>query len=221
MKKLLLLSLLAFYAQINAQNVGIGNPAPTEKLDVTGNINVTGTIKANGAGGMANQVLAKNASNNLAWVNTANANNTRFAFFLSGVSLPSTGQNLNINTDFYNLNNSNIYYMVGSPFISINKSGLYHFDIDIQTNATTGVTPSVFPQFNAGLYEFGGANKIFRFNVGNVAATSANNSTWSLQGSKSFDVYLEAGSTYQINCRYLYTSTNNLNMVVLGHLISE
>lgn len=50
-----------------AQNVGIGNPSPGEKLDVNGNINVTGTIKANGVDGTSNQVLMKNNSGNLAW----------------------------------------------------------------------------------------------------------------------------------------------------------
>ncbi len=50
-----------------AQNVGIGNPLPNEKLDVTGNINVTGTIKANGVDGTPNQVLMKNSSGNFSW----------------------------------------------------------------------------------------------------------------------------------------------------------
>ena len=63
MKKLIILSLMAMAIKTQAQNVGIGNPIPAEKLDVTGNINVTGTIKANGVDGTANQVLAKNASN--------------------------------------------------------------------------------------------------------------------------------------------------------------
>ena len=48
-------------------NLGIGTISPAEKLDVTGNINVTGTIKANGVDGTANQVLMKNSRGNLAW----------------------------------------------------------------------------------------------------------------------------------------------------------
>ena len=66
-KQFYLLGLLLFPFFIQAQNVGIGNPSPIEKLDVTGNINVTGTIKANGVDGTANQVLMKNSSGNLAW----------------------------------------------------------------------------------------------------------------------------------------------------------
>lgn len=49
------------------RNVGIKNPTPAEALDVTGNINVTGTIKANGIDGTANQVLMKNGSGILSW----------------------------------------------------------------------------------------------------------------------------------------------------------
>ena len=48
-------------------NLGVNNPVPNERLDVNGNINVTGTIKANGTDGAANQVLMKNSTGNLAW----------------------------------------------------------------------------------------------------------------------------------------------------------
>jgi hypothetical protein len=50
-----------------SQNVGVGTTNPVERLDVNGNINVTGTIKASGVDGTPNQVLMKNNSGNLAW----------------------------------------------------------------------------------------------------------------------------------------------------------
>jgi hypothetical protein len=58
-----------------AQNVGIGTTTPVEKLDVTGNINVSGTIKANGVDGQPNQVLMKNNSGVLAWGNMSEYKN--------------------------------------------------------------------------------------------------------------------------------------------------
>jgi trimeric autotransporter adhesin len=49
--------------------VGIGTPTPSEKLDVNGSINITGTIKTNGVDGTPNQVLMKNGSGSLSWGN--------------------------------------------------------------------------------------------------------------------------------------------------------
>lgn len=54
---------------ISSGKVGVCNTAPAEELDVTGNINVTGTIKANGVDGSAGQVLMKGNTGNLAWGN--------------------------------------------------------------------------------------------------------------------------------------------------------
>jgi hypothetical protein len=66
----------------SAQRIGIGNGAPTEKLDVNGNINVTGTIKANGMDGNAGQILMKNSSGTLAWGDMCEYKN--FVVFTSG-----------------------------------------------------------------------------------------------------------------------------------------
>ncbi len=69
MKKYVLF--IVFYSQYitfsYSQNIGVGNSNPQEKLDVSGNINVTGTIKTNGVDGTAGQVLMKNSSNLLSW----------------------------------------------------------------------------------------------------------------------------------------------------------
>jgi hypothetical protein len=84
MKKLLLLSLMAIAIQAQAQNVGIGNPTPAEKLDITGNINVTGTIKANGVDGSAGQLLMKNQSGLLSWGDACDYKNFK-QFFAEGI----------------------------------------------------------------------------------------------------------------------------------------
>src|SRR5689334_14005146 len=49
------------------QNVGVGTTTPVERLDVNGNINLTGTIKANGTDGQPNQVLMKNNAGSFVW----------------------------------------------------------------------------------------------------------------------------------------------------------
>ncbi|MBC7937297.1 MAG: hypothetical protein H7Y86_18280 [Rhizobacter sp.] len=75
MKTNLILFLLLTTLSSKGQNIGIGNTNPAEKLDVTGNINVTGTIKANGVDGTANQVLLKNNSGILEWGNMCDFKN--------------------------------------------------------------------------------------------------------------------------------------------------
>lgn len=49
--------------------VGINNSTPAERLDVRGNMNITGTIKANGNAGAPNQFLMQDGAGNLAWGN--------------------------------------------------------------------------------------------------------------------------------------------------------
>src|SRR6185503_16212985 len=51
--------------------VGINQLTPSERLDVNGNINLTGMIKANGVSGQPNQVLGTNETGNLAWTDRA------------------------------------------------------------------------------------------------------------------------------------------------------
>jgi hypothetical protein len=63
-----------------AGNVGIAQAAPAERLDVNGNINVTGTIKTNGAAGTSGQVLTTAGNGTLSWgsVGSGFANFTAF-----------------------------------------------------------------------------------------------------------------------------------------------
>ena len=78
-----MLTLLFTGILLSAQNIGIGNSNPAEKLDVNGNINVTGTIKANGTDGLPQQVLMKNSSGALTWGSICDYKNFSM-FVLSG-----------------------------------------------------------------------------------------------------------------------------------------
>jgi len=79
----LLLYLFLFYA--NAQNVGIGTVTPSEKLDVAGNVNIAGTIKANGTAGKSGQVLGTNSQGLLQWTDGSSGSSgyKNFASFSS------------------------------------------------------------------------------------------------------------------------------------------
>lgn len=67
-----------FYNICLSQNVGVGTTTPGERLDVNGNINVSGTIKANGTDGQPNQVLMKNESGIFTWGNLCDYKNRAF-----------------------------------------------------------------------------------------------------------------------------------------------
>jgi hypothetical protein len=91
MKKLILFSIILMALQAKSQqmniggtNLGINNPNPLERLDVAGNINVTGTIKANGADGAAGQVLMKNDAGTLSWGNSSCYKNIKQFLYADG-----------------------------------------------------------------------------------------------------------------------------------------
>jgi len=57
-----------------AGNIGIGNPAPSEKLDVTGNVRFSGALMPNNAAGTSGQVLVSaGAGAPPTWANSASA----------------------------------------------------------------------------------------------------------------------------------------------------
>jgi hypothetical protein len=67
MKKIqLLIILLAFFQFLSAQNVGIGNPMPAEKLDVNGKTKTTNFQMTNGA--TNGYLLQTDANGNATWV---------------------------------------------------------------------------------------------------------------------------------------------------------
>jgi hypothetical protein len=189
----------------------------TGSANVAGNINVTGTIQANGVDGTANQVLAKNTSNNLAWVNTAHANNVRFRGRFRDETSSTTGT-IPILELVSILNTSAV--SVGSNSFLINKSGLYHFDIDLSISTPTAANPTFrpFANLNFNLNTYG-----LPLNVGNFEPFNlVDNSLWLLRGSKSFEVHVEAPASLNISYTIsAVTGTKSLNCYVYGHLVSE
>jgi hypothetical protein len=95
---LFICSLFCSYIAV-AQNVGIGVPTPTEKLEVNGNVKATNVIATNSfqltTGAAAGKVLTSNASGVGSWVTpgtssggSISSTGTLGAF--AGVSLPTT-----------------------------------------------------------------------------------------------------------------------------------
>lgn len=59
---------ISYFTSLTGQNVGIGNPSPNEKLDVAGNINLTGNLMVNGSPGQDGQFLSMKGGA-MQWVN--------------------------------------------------------------------------------------------------------------------------------------------------------
>ena len=101
--------------------VGINNAAPTEKLDVTGNIRFSGALKPNNLSGTAGQFLtSQGASSAPTWTTIANAStstsglltNTDWNIFNNKFTFPSltSGSVLFSNGTSLSQNNSNFYW---------------------------------------------------------------------------------------------------------------
>ncbi len=91
-------------------------------VSISQNLNTIGQLQLNGNTGVAGQVITSNGVSAPTWQNQAFSNNTRFGF-----NIPATdnGTPLTYNT-IYNLNPADV--TVSGSTITINKSGLYHFE---------------------------------------------------------------------------------------------
>ncbi|NOT52455.1 MAG: hypothetical protein HOP10_14390 [Chitinophagaceae bacterium] len=93
MKQVLFVTIsLIVILNCSGQNVGVGTITPAEKLDVNGNINLSGQLKVNNNAGAANQVLMKDASNNLVWGDLSEFKNLR-VFDCSSIAFSAGSSN--------------------------------------------------------------------------------------------------------------------------------
>jgi hypothetical protein len=148
MKKLMYLLLFILAAnQINAQNVGIGVPVPLEKLDILGNLKLSGALMPGGSSGIAGQVLI--SSGNAAapvWNGPVAFTAYGFSQSISPFVNPSTLDWLLETVDAGN--NLNVTYF------SVPQNGIYHFDASVRWTdnfvTTNVVTVSILKCDNAG-----------------------------------------------------------------------
>jgi hypothetical protein len=129
----------------NTQNVGIGTTNPTQRLEVNGNIRVTGAIMPGGDAGDTGEVLTSNGPNAApAWRAPAkggrfwmpvlsNLNSTSGPLQGRGGWSATSGGVQSDSVDFGTAMISGTDFTINSDgpfnnFITVNRAGLYHFE---------------------------------------------------------------------------------------------
>ncbi len=204
----------------SAGRMGLGLAAPTERLDVNGNINLNGVIKLNGSSGTTGQVLTSNGAADPTWKAASYGNNTRCA-----VDFSQTGTccALSISSTKYNLNPSDI--TITANTISIVRSGLYRFEGDYQ-GLIQGSGFTALPEGSFTLSFVEGTE--LSYNLESFAPfrlrTSVSNNYW-LTGRFSVDVHIIAPTNVQLLRSFLTTggtvTSSSGTGTLLVHLISD
>ena len=204
-------------------NVGIGNTTPAYKLDVTGDANITGALRVNGNAGIAGQVITSNGAGAPTWSNTALSNTTRFS---TSNPISNLTPGFLANTPFsttYNTNPADI--TIGADFITINRTGLYHFEGSVNEAVNYSSPPSEAPKYStyirivptSDIYEL-----VYNKQVPQDGTTGR---FFFENNSFRIDLYLVAGYQVQLKRIFYAASTNLTSMYTsgwfTGYLISE
>ncbi|TAD82785.1 MAG: hypothetical protein EAY75_15890 [Bacteroidetes bacterium] len=252
-----LLIYAATLSQAMAQNVGIGTPAPSEKLHVNGNFNLNGLLKINGNAGTANQVLTSTgAGSNPIWATTAYTGGGRFRVTINnntGQALVGTRNGFSNAEDAPFAQEDSVDFMnpvvVGTDFsmatagttnniITVNRTGLYHFEGLVRLFATSQLSITMLPRATLRFLADQPlpANDINLILVEDAMAASADASSGGLTNQYNYaarfnlNIHLESGTKLTLSAGFNNLRTNtvalinigqSLNSYMLGHFISE
>jgi hypothetical protein len=111
--------------------IGGGSTVPTRSIyffaeggtTMNGPLNFNGPLRVNGNPGTAGQVLSSNGTGTAEWTNTSFSNNVRFA---ASFTAPATFPVTNTFTTLYNTSTPDV--SIAANTITVNKTGLYHFE---------------------------------------------------------------------------------------------
>ncbi len=176
-------------------NVGINNSTPLYKLDVGGDINMTGALRVNGATGQMGQVITSNGASAPTWQDQAFSNDVRFSVRLRQ-SLVSAGNDCNISFTDYNLSPSDI--SIGTTSLTINKTGLYHFDMELHGTVDYVSASNIYYPFFGLTFYCGPINGYSIIDNRVMSSTSTSNTRWGFEGSGSIDIYITAPATIRV-----------------------
>ena len=203
-----------------SDRLGLGVTSPTEKLDVNGNINLNGVLKINGSAGTAGQVFTSNGTGDPQWKNAAYSNNSRFA---ADIPLLSGTGDLTYST-IYNLNPADV--TISGSTLTINKSGLWHFEGHLYVNISWSAPP-LAQAISAGLTVDGISHTIIRRGILDRDPMVFSSADFVKTLHFSIDVYVSAPATVRVSrsielsaggSTYLSRYADGL---ITGYLINE
>ncbi len=146
-------SFVAGMVVTNDGKIGIGTTLPTKKLDIAGDINLTGTIFV-GAGvtGSSGQVLSSNGAGGLAWISAGGIGSTYSAYnglSLSGLNQFGLGGTLAQNTTINTSNYSLLFLGLGnSQAFSISSNGRVGIGLTNPTTAKLEIVDMALSQYD-------------------------------------------------------------------------
>ncbi|MES2777709.1 MAG: hypothetical protein V4722_26255 [Bacteroidota bacterium] len=250
---------LVLCIKLDAQNVGIGVTAPSQRLDVGGNIKFAGALMPGGNTGTAGQVLTSGgAGGATTWANTAYTGAGRF-WITPATNSRSTGsvsgrggwnldgadneQTQSDSLDFQSSNESGTDFTISNPglvnnYITINKTGLYHFEGSVRYFVTANLSVILLPRaamyFLANQPASSDLNLLLfedRMDKTNGSETAGGTNNYNYTARFSINIHLQANSTIafktEINLLRFPSATDLIAMGVTsggyisGHFISE
>jgi hypothetical protein len=200
-------------------NVGINNNNPLHKLEIGGDFNTTGLIKVNGSSGVIGQVLTSNGAAGPTWANTSFGNKTRFSINFQGDG--SGGYNpINIYRIIYNTNTTNVTIVNTAEQFTINKTGLYHFDLHCFASGISVTEMVSYPSFTLDL--IGNFTKNIYVLKPMILQNNASPYRWEFFENSSFDLYITAPQVFSLNKAFTnITSSPSIDINLTGTFISE
>jgi hypothetical protein len=178
-------------------------------VSMNGPLDIGGPLKVSGNSGTAGQVLTSNGTGAPSWANSAFGNATRFG--ISFTHAITTGHSLAPLTTLYNLTPADV--TIGANNFTINKTGLYQFDIILNSSLSI---PGTYAALN--FYFHSGSMNFLNDEPVNVLGSS---SLGKLNRSFSFSMHITAGTVFSLGS-YVALGTGGTNSGrIYCHLIHE
>lgn len=188
---------------------------------ITGNTNIGGQLQLNGNPGTAGQILTSKGAAAPVWTNAAFSNTTRFA-----ASIPRTFEpNPLLYSVIYNINTTDV--TISGSTITINKSGLYHFEGVLEAEAVFGTQAPAYLSLNSSFFADGHGYDITNFAAMDYDNTGGSNWTYRKTLRFANDVHISAPATVSVGASINFNAGGAVllsrarTITLSGYLISE